>query len=552
MRTSVFYCRIAYCGLRALLAAATLLSVLSFAPLLYAQSAPRVALITRSVPVPGADVAYVEHLLERGWDVTLIDDDEIRVSGQGVISGYDLVVISSTVYPARIGSRLRDAPEPIIVAEHSLYPKFHMTGTKSGDWGFTTSARMLEIVNPVTPMAAGFNGDVSVSTKAKQMNFGKVGSDAYIIATAKDAANQAVIFAYDAGGRLFNGGIARGTRVGFYMSQKHPKHANRDGWALFDAAAAWATPMAPEPEQGGTPTPNKSIAQENSTLLGANVSKENFSSRYDAVLGFERQIGRDLDIVNRFHEFSSGKSSSFYWDRQHIEDGRTVMISWRATDNPGSTKGQPDPKRAQKIVNGRFDAEIEAMATALRDLNAPVLLRFNWEMDQNYGDPQYIGTAEEFIAAWRYVHAIFEQRGATNVAWVWAPRARSFAKGVGQTFFPGHEYVDWVGGSAVPINSFTDAQTIYSDWNDWAASIGKPQLLWIGLRENPNDARWKAKFVNELQALASGQWSGLKALVYYSSNSPRRHDYTIDTSSNSLRAFRELACDPQFTGVHGC
>ena len=99
----------------------------------------------------------------------------------------------------------------------------------------------------------------------------------------------------------------------------------------------------------------------------------------------------------------------------------------------------------------------------------------------------------------------------------------------------------------MPIESFTDAETIYSAWNEWAINIGKPQLLWVGLRENPDDGRWKSDFIDELRMLASGPWVGLKAIVYYHSNSPLGLDYFVDTSTNSLRAFRNLACDPHFT-----
>ena len=532
-------------GLNALLATATILSLLPFASLAYAQSAPRLAFITRDVPTPGADEFFVEHLAEKGWDVTPIDDDDIQASGRSAIAGYDLVVISSTVYPNRIQDSLRDAPEPIVVAEHQLFPALGMSGNSSGDLGSTSSSKKIKIVNPINLLAAGFDGEVYVSTKAKPMNFGKPGPDAYVIATAEDSDDQAVIFAYEAGGELADGGIAAGPRIGLYMSQSHPRLANRDGWALFDAAAAWATPRAPEntiAEMPGSPlSKSKSIAPNNGALLGANVSKERFPSRYKAVLGFEKQVGRGLDVVNRFHEFSAGISSSFYWDRKHVKDGRTLMISWRATDNAGSTRGKPDPNRARKIVAGRFDKQIKAMAVALRDLRAPVLLRFNWEMDQKRGDPQYIGTPSEFVAAWRYVHNTFKRVGANNVKWVWAPRARSFAKGIGQKFYPGYKYVDWVGGSSVPINSFTSARTIFSAWNNWASNIGKPQLLWIGLRKNPRDSGWKPRFLNDLRTLATSEWSGLKAIVYYNSNSPRGYDYTVDTSSSSLSAFRKLA-----------
>ncbi len=550
MKTSLSNYRFPLFGLNMLLTAAILLLPLLYAANAGAQSAPRLALVTRSVPIPGADEAYVEHLAGQGWDVTAIDDDEIRDTGRDAISGYDLVVITSTVYWQRFKGSLRGAPEPVIVAKPELFPVLGLSGTDNGDQGLTSSSREVEIVNPINPMAAGLDGQVSVSTKAKPMNYGKVGPDAYVIATASDSADQAVIFAYETGDKLVNGDIASGPRVGFYMSQAHPGFANRDGWALFDAAAAWAAPNAPE---GNTASASyEPIAPENGAVLGADVAKESFPSAYDATLAIEKKIGRKFDIVNRNHEFSAGLNSDFFWDRRHIEDGRTIMISWRATDNPGSTNGEKDPLRARKIVEGQFDEQIEAMATAMRDLEAPVLMLFHWEMDQNPGQPQYIGTPEEFIAAWRYVHGIFEELGATNVEWVWAPRARSFAKNIGQTFYPGSDYVDWVGGLAVPIDTFEDAQTIYTAWNQWAANIGKPQLLWVGLRENPNDASWKRRFINEIDTLATTQWTGIKAVLYYSNVSPLGYDYTIDTSTASLNAFRNLACNPHFTSVNAC
>lgn len=545
------------------------------APLLFlslpfaAANAATVALVTRTIPIPEADKPYLDHLNSRGWDVTLVDDDSIRDDGKNAIAGFDLVVISSTVFTGRIEGRLRSAPEPILVSNHNLFPWFHFTSFNNNDSGFTTASARVNIVNPFSPLVGGRNGLVDVGTLAKPMNFADLGPGVHVAATAKDNPDQAVIFAYGAGTTLASGEIAAGRRVGYYLSQAAPRFANSEAWSLFDASAKWLAPNAPEP---GAPTPPPAptqpttppapapsptttftgIAPNNGTLLGANVSNEGNGSRYDAVLAFQDSIGRDIAIINRFHEFSAGLQSRFFWDRQHIADGRTVMVSWRATDNPGSVNGTPDPQRANKIVNGQFNSQIDAMANALRDLGAPVLLRFNWEMDQDVGDPQYIGTPAQFIAAWRYVHNRFQQRGATNVEWVWAPRARSFAKDVGPTYYPGTDYVDWIGGSAVPINSFTDAQTIYSSWNEWAINMGKPQLLWIGLLENPNDSQWKANFIDELRMLAAGEWVGVKALIYYNSNSPLGNDYTIDTSNQSFQAYRRMACDPHFEVTDSC
>lgn len=533
-----------------LLTAALALSSLAFAPSVGAQSAPRVAVVMRSTPAPFSDQAYMQHLSERGWNVTAIDDDRIRDNGAAVISGYDLVVITSTVYWQRIRWRLRNAPEPIIVAKPELFPRFGMTSFASGDRGFTSSTRKVRITQPVHRMAAGLSGEVTVAIKAKPMNYGKVGSGATVIATARDSSSQAVIFAYGTGDRLANGETAKGARIGFYMSQQHPGFANRDGWALFDAAASWVAPRAPDTTS--PPDEFEPIAVNNKILIGADVAKENFSSGYTATFNAERQIGRKFDIINRNHEFSAGLTSDFFFDRKHIADGRTVLISWRATDNPNSTNGSPDPRRASKIVAGQFNEEIDAMAIAMRDLEVPVLLMFAWEMDQDAGQPQLIGTPSEFIAAWRYVHRRFAQRGATNVEWVWAPRARSFAKGEGQTFYPGYDYVDWVGGLAVPINSYEDPVTIYNAWYQWGVNSGKPQLLWVGLREQPGNSQWKTGFINQLRSLASSQWSTLDAIVYYSNRSPLGFDYTIDTSSQALSAFRRLSCDGTYATITIC
>lgn len=535
-------------GLCALLAAGVLLAPIPFSKPAGAQSAPRVALVTRGSAAPGADQPYVNHLRERGWNVTVIDDDRIRDNGTSPIRGYDLVVITPTVYWQRIKWRLRSAPEPIIVAKPELFTGFGMSGTSSSSWGYTTASKKVQIVNSRHEMAAGLSGEVIVATKAKPMNFGRVGSGATVIASARDTTNQPVVFAYGRGDSLVNGERASGPRIGMYMSQTHAGFANRDGWALFDAAAAWAAPNAPGEDDS---TPNfPPIARNNGILIGADVAKENLASGYAATFVAERQTGRKFDIINRNHEFSAGLTSDFFFDRKHVEEGRTLLISWRATDNPNSTNGSPDPQRARKIVNGEFDEQIEAMATAMRDLEAPILMMFAWEMDQDAGQPQLIGSPAEFIAAWRYVHRIFQQRSATNVEWVFAPRARSFAKGEGQTFYPGSEYVDWIGGLAVPINTYEDPVTIYQSWYQWGLNTGKPQLLWVGLRERPGDASWKPGFIDQIRSLASSNWTGLKAIVYYSNVSPLGYDYTIDTTTRSLQAFQRLACDPMYTA--GC
>ena len=210
-----------------------------------AQSAPRVALISREAnPLPGDDQAYLDRLRETGWNVTVIDDDRIRDNGKNVVSGFDLVLVSSTVFADRIRWRLRTAPEPIIVAEHQLFDNFRFT-TSSSRVGLTSSSRKIDVIAPNSPLAAGFSGETFVSITAKPQNYGRVGGDAHVVAVAKDNNDQAVLFSYDEGDALATGDLATARRVGIHMNQVLPKLTNPDGWRFFDAAVAWASGMAP-------------------------------------------------------------------------------------------------------------------------------------------------------------------------------------------------------------------------------------------------------------------------------------------------------------------
>ena len=67
---------------------------------------------------------------------------------------------------------------------------------------------------------------------------------------------------------------------------------------------------------------------------------------------------------------------------------------------------------------------IRTSADNMKALGDDVLLRWDFEMTQDPGSPEYVGTPDEFIAAWRYMRGIFDARGATNVEWVWAPAGR--------------------------------------------------------------------------------------------------------------------------------
>ena len=88
---------------------------------------------------------------------------------------------------------------------------------------------------------------------------------------------------------------------------------------------------------------------------------------------------------------------------------------------------------------------IDRTAKYLGELNIPIFLRFAGEMNikQNSND------SAAFVKAYRYVANIIRSK-APNVAMIWSPNDVSASGRTFQEYYPGDEYVDWVG-----ISSYT-------------------------------------------------------------------------------------------------
>ncbi len=294
--------------------------------------------------------------------------------------------------------------------------------------------------------------------------------------------------------------------------------------ALVAAPAASSAPTTSAPASG--------------VMFGAYANAKGGQSLDQAVTSLENKIGRKLAIVNKYHPFSD---HSYGFEQWQLGRGQLPMISWRGTDDT------PDPNRASKIANGNFDADIRAAADGLKALHGPVLVRFNWEMDQSPGERQYIGTPAEYIKAWRHIHGIFQARGATNVEFIWAPRAGSFKKDVGQQYYPGDAFVDWIGGSAVPVNNFASFEDLYRSYYTWASTKNKPILIWAGIQEKSGNTQWKAEWFAAAQQVIANTMPELRAFIYYHALAPKGGHFWADTTSQSLAAFKNMANAPHFS-----
>ena len=185
--------------------------------------------------------------------------------------------------------------------------------------------------------------------------------------------------------------------------------------------------------------------------------------------------------------------------------------------------------KADDILSGREDWRFIRLAEQSKTFGKPYLLSIDHEMN---GDWFYFSepfkkqptdwTAEKYKLVWRRIHKIFQDNGATNVAFAWCPGAmgRKFGKydsvNSYKAYYPGDEYVDWVGAS------------FYNDVNHYALDIlamnypNKPIILAEWGTEPPRGAWYQpqpypgdAAHMQRTFDFCLTRYPNLKAMTYF-------------------------------------
>jgi hypothetical protein len=262
-----------------------------------------------------------------------------------------------------------------------------------------------------------------------------------------------------------------------------------------------------------------------------------------SVLRLEGQVGRKLNIDQHYYAWTDSFPTGL--ERWDLANGRIPLISW------GGTALQP-------LLNGAFDSTIRARAQSVRALGSPVFIRWAWEMNGNWSP--YDGTHSNtpgrtdgprmYVQAWRHIHTLFEEEGATNVVWVWCPNASDVPAqswNHWSHYYPGDAFVDWVGvdaynwGNTQKWSSWSDLRGMIAKlYADYAAR--KPIMIAeTGSTERGGD---KAAWLRSVQGSLESQFPSVAALVYF--DQAKELDWQVDSSPASVAAFRELARDPYF------
>lgn len=156
------------------------------------------------------------------------------------------------------------------------------------------------------------------------------------------------------------------------------------------------------------------------------------------------------------------------------------------------------------IAHGDWDAAIDRLGAWIQKTNRPVFLRVGYEFDgpQNHYPPQ------DYVQAFRHLVDRFRKQSIHNVAYVWHSYASTISQPLSD-WFPGDEYVDWVG-----ISYFNQPQHLMQPALDFAAQHAKPVMIcesspWVVQTKYAN--AWNLWFVPLFKFI---QTNHIKALCY--------------------------------------
>ncbi|MFC7535671.1 glycoside hydrolase family 26 protein [Actinoplanes sp. GCM10030250] len=321
------------------------------------------------------------------------------------------------------------------------------------------------------------------------------------------------------------------------------------GFRYASAGDTAPTVSAPAPSASASPTPSATPSPfaRAGGKLGGTVPFLPGKALFGAYLGFDglsykealelrnEQLGRKHRIVHLFYGWGDQLPTSI----PYLPKGAYPLVSWRGI-------------KYKDILNGKSDETIARAARHLRDLGRPLMLRWGWEMNGGWYDWGGAKNGKDpagYISCYRRLHRIFGEEGADNVAWVWSPNWNHNPREAWnrtENYYPGDEFVDWVGVSGYNLHQESPAtlfDTIYQQF-----SPRKPIIITeTGAMEKggTTKADWItefARYVGERPAIGAVTWFDTDTHFSY----PEK--WRVDTDPKSLAAYRTMAASARFSG----
>ncbi|GIJ43842.1 hypothetical protein Val02_07280 [Virgisporangium aliadipatigenens] len=330
--------------------------------------------------------------------------------------------------------------------------------------------------------------------------------------------------------------------------------------ALAGGALAGTTPTAPAAPAKPAPncTVDAKLVPSCNILWGAAAGGFSDTPRDEALRTWEQKSGRTASVYHTYH-----RGDEMFPTKDEIamarEAGkpRILFTNWKV----GYGAKWAD------VAKGKQDARIDKLAKYIKaNYTDTFFMAIHHEPENDVSTNTGSGmTAKDYAAMYRHTVQRMRANGVTNVVFVMAYMnvEKWNNSSWWKDLYPGNDVVDWVGvdsyvnsqpngyhyGDFNNLMNRTTDKNVFPGWYNWALTTGKPIMVaeW-GMYEcrtkcSPAEkAKLYGTVLQQLKAMPA-----IKAMVYFDTASDQQGlDMRIDSTRESLTAFRKVAADPIF------
>jgi hypothetical protein len=317
-------------------------------------------------------------------------------------------------------------------------------------------------------------------------------------------------------------------------------------------AATLTTQQKPSPPPAHPRAPSRPARTP--VALGATISRDStFVSTDPGLLDqYANLVGGMPSIVNIGGDWVNAPTFKPYVMDYIHNYGSTPMWTWEPADV--TIEGPQPAFTDREITAGRYDGYIHNFARAAKAWGYPFFIRFAHEMNGDWypwatgkGNPNGNEPAD-FTAMWRYVHGIFRDVGAHNVAWVWCVNTPYPGSTPISQLYPGNDVVDWIGidGYNHGGPQWQSLQQVFGDtYATVTAHTSKPIMFSevSSSEEGGSKAQWiTSGFLDTIPK----RFPRVHAVLWFDWRMSQ--DWRVNSSAASLAAFRKVVGSPLYKG----
>jgi beta-mannanase len=175
------------------------------------------------------------------------------------------------------------------------------------------------------------------------------------------------------------------------------------------------------------------------------------------------------------------------------------------------------------IAAGKYDSSVVIPeAKRLAAVNTPFFIDWDHEMDGKTRSTW--GTAADYVAAYRHIHAVFAQYGVDKAVWAWVPTGYSGNWNRVAAYYPGNDVVDWIGWDPYngSVKGWSSPEQVFDSFYNWldqgnlgSEAAAKPRMLGeYGSVGDPNNADRRAQWLSQVPSALSAL-PKLRAIEYW-------------------------------------